>query len=146
MSEHREPPLWDPSTRIDDAVCRAIGLDPTTASRTIGGVAPPAGFALWSAHDVTGMYSVTVWSQIYTLDDFLRKEASAEFVPVTIADRAGYRYSPAGDTTGDHCTLIFPAAQGSCSIQLIRQSARAPSRPCDKAIEIATVLVPLFPK
>ncbi len=91
------------------------------------------------------MYSITVWSQIYTVEDFRRRESGAVFHPVTIAARLGFRYTPSADTTGDHCTLIFPTLQDSCSIQVIRQSTHAPIPPCNKAIQIAALLVPLFP-
>lgn len=137
--------LWDPSTAIDPKIWRQIGLDPTTTTNTFGGAEPPYGFRLYSGHDTTRMYSVTVWSQIYTVEEFRRKESGAIFIPITIGTRTGFRYAPAADTTGDHCTLIFPAPHGSCSIQLIRQSTRAPMSPADKAIRIARLIVPFFP-
>lgn len=137
--------LWDPGTQIDPGVWRAIGLDPATASRTIGGIAPPRAFALYGGHCTTRMYSVTVWSQIYTVGDFRRKERTP-FHPITIAGRPAYHYTPAGDTTGDHCTVIFHTPHGSCSIQVIRQSPRAPNTPYLEVLHIAAVLAPLFPK
>ena len=137
--------LWDPGTQISPDIWRKIGLDPATASSTLGGIAPPRGFALYGGHCTTRMYSITVWSQIYTVEDFRRKEG-IPFSPITIAGRPAYHYAPAGDTTGDHHTIIFPTPRGSCSIQIIRQSPRAPATPYTKALNIATVLGPLFPK
>lgn len=137
--------LWDPATQIDPAIWQRIGLDPTTTTDTLGSIAPPYGFRLYTGHDTTRMYSITIWSQIYTVEEFRRKESGAAFIPVTIGTRTGFRYAPAADTTGDHCTIIFPVPHGSCSIQIIRQSTRAPISPSDKAIRIARVIVPFFP-
>lgn len=143
--DRRSIPLWDPGAQIALAVWEDIGIDPRTRSSTIGGVTPPRGFALCGGHCTTRLYSVTVWSQIYTVDDFRRKEG-IPFSPITIAGRTAYHYTPAGDTTGDHCTIIFPTSQGSCSVQIIRQSRRARVTPYIKALHIATILAPLFPE
>ncbi|MQY21986.1 hypothetical protein [Nocardia macrotermitis] len=136
---------WDPATQAPREVWQEIGLDLDTATTTIGGIAPPREFALYGGQLTTWMYSVTVWSQLYTVEDFRRKERTP-FTMVPIAGPPAYHYTPAGDTTGDHRTIIFPTSYGSCSIQVIRQSTRAPATPAREAIRIATILVPVLPK
>ncbi|MBF6060493.1 DUF3558 family protein [Nocardia terpenica] len=138
-------PLWDPS-RISHDVWRQIGVDPSTLTSTIAGFAYLRGFKRCGGHDTRRTYAVDVWSQVSTVDHFEREEAGAEFIPVTIAGRHGLRYRPTSDKTGDQCDLIFPAAQGSYSIVVVRLNPDSPVDPCDRVIEVANIVVPLLPQ
>ncbi|MFQ6329633.1 hypothetical protein ACLMAL_26340 [Nocardia sp. CWNU-33] len=137
--------LWDPSL-IAEAVWRQIGVDPSTLSSDIGGIDRIDGFKRCGGHDHPRIYSVDVWSQVYTVEDFIHKEAGAEFVPVTIAGRHGLWYRPASDRIGDHCNLIFASTLGSFSIEVLRLEPRISVTPGDRAIEVASVVVPLLPR
>ncbi|WP_433661371.1 DUF3558 family protein [Nocardia sp. CA-128927] len=135
--------LWDPCL-IGEEVWRQIGVDPGTLSSDIGGIDRIEGFRRCGGHDQPRTYSVDVWSQVYTVDDFTRKEAGTEFLPVTIADRNGLRYRPGSDRTGDQCNLTFPSILGSFSIVVLRLDPRSRVAPHDRAIEVANVVVPLL--
>jgi hypothetical protein len=137
--------LWDPAL-IGDDVWRQIGVDPTTLSSDIGGIDRIGGFRRRGGHDNPRTYSVDVWSQVFTVDDFTHKEAGAEFVPVMIAGHHGLRYRPASDRAGDHCNLIFASMLGSFSIEVLRLEPRSRVSPLDRAIEVANVVVPLLPR
>ncbi|WP_062980639.1 hypothetical protein [Nocardia anaemiae] len=137
--------LWNPSL-IGDDVWRQIGVDPSTLSSDIGGIDRIDGFRRCGGHDNPRTYSIDVWSQVYTVDDFTRKEAGVEFVPVRIADRRGLRYRPASDRAGDHCNLIFASILGSFSIEVLRLEPRSRVASDDRAIEVANAVVPLLPR
>ncbi|WP_433600374.1 hypothetical protein ACQPXH_00430 [Nocardia sp. CA-135953] len=137
--------LWDPSL-IGDDVWRQIGVDPATLSSDIGGIDRIDGFKRCGGHDHLRLYSIDVWSQIYTVDDFRRKEAGAAFVPVTIARRHGLRYRPVFDRAGDHCNLIFASTLGSFSIEVLRLEPGSAIAPLNRAIEVANIMVPLLPR
>ncbi|WP_169814659.1 DUF3558 family protein [Nocardia pseudovaccinii] len=138
--------LWDPC-QISQDVWRSIGVDPSTLSSDIGGTQEP-GFKLCGGHDTKPerTFDVDVWSTIHTVEDYKRKEANTEFVPVNVAGRAGVRYRPAGDKRGDQCVLLFPARQGAFSIDVMKQEASSPVAPCDRAIAVAEIVVPLLPQ
>ncbi|ATL66273.1 DUF3558 family protein [Nocardia terpenica] len=136
--------LWDPC-RISHDVWRQIGVDPSTLTSTIAGFAYLPGFKRCGGHDSSRTYAVDVWSQVNTVDHFERGEAGAEFVRFTIAGRKGLRYRPVSDSTGNQCDLIFPAAQGSYSIVVVRLDSHSPVDPCDRVIEVANIVVPLLP-
>ncbi|MFQ6397093.1 hypothetical protein ACLMAJ_26985 [Nocardia sp. KC 131] len=137
--------LWDP-TLIGDDVWRQIGVDPSTLSSDIGGIGRIDGFRRRGGHGHPRIYSVDVWSQVYTVDDFTHKESGAEFVPITIAGRPGLRYRRASDRAGDRCNLIFASILGSFSIEVLRLEPRSRVAPHDRAIEVANVVVPLLPR
>jgi len=136
--------LWDPR-EIDPDVWQQVDVDPSMLSTDIAGRPDAAGFKRCGGIDRPRAYAIDVWSQRYTLDDFRRKESAAEFVPVTIADRAGFRFRPRSDHSGDQCSLIFPAVHGSYSISVLRLDPHSPVAPADRAIEVAQVMVPLLP-
>lgn len=137
--------LWNPAL-IGDDVWRQIGVDLSTLSSDIGGIDRIDGFRRCGGHDNPRTYSVDVWSQVYTVDDFTRKESGAEFVPVTIASRHGLRYRPASDRAGNHCNLIFASILGSFSIEVLRLEPRSRVAPYERAIEVANAVVPLLPR
>ena len=139
--------LWDPCT-IPHEVWRQIGVDPSTLSNDMGGgagVALPDGFKRCGGHNNPWTVSVDVWSQIYGVDDFKRKEAGAQFTDVTVAGRSGVRYQPAGDKTGDHCNIVFPSSAGSFSIEVMRADPSSTVNPCDHAMHVPGTVVPLIP-
>jgi hypothetical protein len=136
--------LWDPRS-IGDDVWRYIGVDPATLGSDIAGRDWMDGFHRRGGVDISRAYSVDVWSQVYTVDDFQRKEIGAEFAPVTIADRVGFHYHRAADRSRNHCHLLFPAAAGSYSIEVLRLYARSRTTSCARAIDVAHAVVPLLP-
>ncbi|NQE86002.1 hypothetical protein [Nocardia terpenica] len=136
--------LWDPCALGHD-VWQQIGIDPSTLSSSIAGFDRVDGFKRCGGHDIPRTYAVAVWSQIYTVDDFRRKEAGAEFVPVTVAGRDGLLYRPVRDRTGGQLHLIFPSPQGSYSIEVLRLDPRSPVEPRDRVLEVANIVVPLLP-
>ncbi|ATL65868.1 DUF3558 family protein [Nocardia terpenica] len=143
--QHPAESLWDPH-QISHDVWRQIGIDPSTLTSAIAGFAYLRGFKRCGGHDTPRTYAVDVWSQVSTVDHFQREEAGAEFIPITIAGRRGLRYRPASDSTGDQCNLIFPAAQGSYSIVVVRLDPHSLVDPCDRVIEVANIVVPLLPR
>ncbi|MBF6329098.1 DUF3558 family protein [Nocardia transvalensis] len=136
--------LWDPCG-LGDEVWRQVGVDPATLRSDIGGIARIEGFKRCGGIDVERTCAVDIWAQIYTVEDFRRKEVGTEFIPISIAGREGLRYRPICDRTGQQCSLLFPAAVGSFSIEVLKLDPRGPVDPCARAIEVATVVVPLLP-
>ncbi|MFI6997184.1 hypothetical protein [Nocardia sp. NPDC050175] len=136
--------LWDPCLIGEDA-WRQIGVEPPTLSSDIGGIDRIDGFRRCGGRDQPRTYSIDVWSQVYTVDDFIRKEAGAEFVSVTVTGRLGLRYSPVSDRSGDRCNLVFDSILGSFSIAVLRLDPRSHVAPHLRAIEVANVVVPLLP-
>ncbi|MEV5838990.1 DUF3558 domain-containing protein [Nocardia sp. NPDC052112] len=138
--------LWDPC-QIPQDVWRRMGVDPSTLSSDIGGTQEP-GFKLCGGHDTKPerTFDVDVWSTIHTVEDYKRKEANAEFVPVNVGGRAGVSYRPAADKRGDQCNLLFPAKQGAFLVTVLKQEASSPVAPCDRATAVAEIVVPLLPQ
>lgn len=137
-------PLWDPR-QIDLERWEAVGVDPSTLTTDIAGRPEVSGFKRCGGTDLLRAYAISVWSQRHTVEDFQRKEAGIEFAPITIAGRAGFRYRPRVDHNGDQRCLIFAAAHGSCSIEVLRLDPNSPLPPADRAIAVAEVMVPLLP-
>jgi hypothetical protein len=137
-------PLWDPR-QIDPERWEEVGVDPSTLTTDIAGRPEVSGFKRCGGTDRLRVYAISVWSQRYTVEDFQRKEAGIKFAPITIAGRTGFRYRPRADHNGDQCCLIFPAAHGSCSIEVLRLDPNSPLPPADRAIAVAQVMVPLLP-
>jgi hypothetical protein len=136
--------LWDPK-EIGHDVWRRVGIDPATLTSDIAGSRRVYGFKRCGGIEDGRAYAVSVWSQLYTVDDVRRKETGVEFVPVIIGDRTGFRYSPSSDRHGDRCELIFLAADASYSIEVLRLDPRTRIVPADRALEVARVIVPLLP-
>ncbi|MQY24395.1 DUF3558 family protein [Nocardia macrotermitis] len=145
----REPihsSLWDPRT-LPDEVWQQVGVDPTTLATTIGGLEGVfKGFKRCGGRSNPGNFALDVWSQMYTLEDFRRKHAGVEFVPISIAGREGMRFRPITDRQGDQCDLLFPAEQGSLSVTVLRLDHHSSSSPFERAAEAAAVIVPLLPR
>ncbi|NQE90875.1 DUF3558 family protein [Nocardia terpenica] len=136
--------LWDPCTLGPD-VWRRIGVDPSTLSPRIAGFDRVDGFKRCGGVDALRTYAIDVWSQLHTIDDFRRKETGTEFIPITIADRDGFRYRPRSDHSGDQCNLIFPAVRGSYSVDVLRLDPRARTSPAERVVEVAEIVVPMLP-
>jgi hypothetical protein len=135
---------WDPRTISDDA-WRRIGIEPATLGTAIAGAERADGFKRCGGHDNRVTFAVDVWSQVYPVDDFERKEAGAEFLPITITGRRGFHYHRVAETRSDRCHLIFPSIHGSYSIDVLKLDPRSPDDPCDRAVEVAMVMVRFLP-
>lgn len=134
--------LWDPRPIADD-VWRRIGVDPSTLSSDIAGFQHLDQFKRCGGVDFHG-YAIDVWSQIHTIEDFRHHKPPFAVVPVCVSDRHGLRHRPQTGQADTHSHLIFPATQGSCSIEVLR-SRSGPTAAC-RIMEVAAVLVPLLPR
>ncbi len=102
--------LFDPCKDIPDSVLEEVGLDPATEEVDIAGVEQPG----WRICSWTGTwFFVSVLSNRYTQIEVTRNPEYAEFVEMTIGDRAGIRFQRGSDAAADGCYVAFAATQGS---------------------------------
>lgn len=137
--------LWDPCT-LDSAAVAQMKVDPSTRKSDIAGQSSVEGFKKCTWHDNPWTYSVNVWSTVYTVDDYRKKEAGADFQPVTIGGRSGVKYEPMDDSSGDQCFVQFPGDHGSFIVSVLRQDPSTPEAPCDRATAAATAVVGALPR
>lgn len=137
--------LWDPCS-IGSEVWTRTGVDPSTVSSTIAGTDRVDGWKHCGGHDKPWTYSVDVWSTTHTIDDYRKRQDYTDFVPITVAGRDGFRYRQTSDSSGDKCDIVFPTSGGAAEVSVLRQDSKATVTPCDRAIAVATVVVPLMPR
>ncbi len=136
--------LWDPRS-IGTDVWRQLGLEPSALSSEVAGMARFEGFKRCGGQDNSRTFAIDIWSQLYTVDDLRRNMAGADLVPIMIAGRDGWRYTPKSNHAGDRCGLIFPSNQGSFSITVLSLDPRSPVESCARANEVAIIVVPHLP-
>ncbi|MEU4342686.1 DUF3558 domain-containing protein [Nocardia sp. NPDC023852] len=138
--------LWDPCTQIGDEVLRRLDVDPASRDSGVGGVQLD-GWKICSWYHPPGHdYSLTIYSTIFTVDDFKKKKENVDFVGVSVTGRSGWKFRRDSDKRNETCDLLFSAGGGSLQISFNRLSPSASVSPCDRATAAADVLVPLFPK
>jgi hypothetical protein len=136
--------LWDP-TGIDHEVWHEIGVDPTSLTSDVAGSHRVGGFKRCGGKEFSHGYAISVWSQLHSVEDFRRTQPGTAFAPVAVAGRVGFRYRPTFDHRGDQCDLVFPAVDGSCSIEVLRLDHRSRTTPVDRILAAAQILVPNLP-
>ncbi|WP_181063701.1 DUF3558 domain-containing protein [Nocardia nova] len=137
--------LWDPCT-LDASTVGQMKVDPSTRKSDIAGQSSVEGFKKCTWHDLPWTYSVNVWSTVYTVDDYRKKEAGADFQPVTVGGRSGVKYDPADDSSGDQCFVQFPGENGSYILSVLRQDPTTAEAPCDRATAAASAVVGTLPR
>ncbi|ATL66161.1 DUF3558 domain-containing protein [Nocardia terpenica] len=136
--------LWDPCTRIGSDTLEKLGLDQSSKESGAGGV-PQPGWKICTWFTPEHNQSTTVFSTIYTIDDFKKKEDNTDFVGISIAGRDGFRYHRASDKNNESCALVFPGSSGSYQVSFENLDPGMTSSPCDGAVQVANNVVPLFP-
>ncbi|MBF6063723.1 DUF3558 domain-containing protein [Nocardia terpenica] len=140
--------LWDPCTQIGSDTLQQLGVDQSSKDSGIGGVPQPGWKdCSWSyppEHD----QSVTIWSSIYTIDDYKQKADNTDFMPITAAGRSGWKYHRVSDKNNEKCDLVFPAQSsvGAYEISFYNLEPGLTASPCDRAMSVANIVVPLFPR
>ncbi len=141
--------LWDPCTNIGSDILQKLGVDQSSKDTGIGGVQQPGWKDCTWAYPPGHERSVTVWSTIHTIDEFKKKADDVDFVSISIAGRDGWRYHRVSDPNSEKCDLVFPAAQsssGAYEISFYNLDPSVMTPPCDEAVSVAHLVVPLFPK
>jgi hypothetical protein len=139
--------LWDPCTQISSDILQKLGVDQSSKESGVGGV-PQTGWkdCAWSyppEHD----QSVTIWSSVYMVDDLKKKADNTNFAQVTVDGRAGWKYHQVSDKNNEACDLVFDSGSGgSYQISFYNVEPGLTASPCDAAMNVAKIVVPLFPR
>lgn len=139
--------LWDPCTQVSADILNKLGVNKESKESGIGGVPQPGWKDCAWDYPPNHERSVTIWSSIFSIDDLKKKTDNTDFQQVTVGGRAGWKYHQGSDKTQAACDLAFQASSGgSYQISFYNLEPSLTTSPCDGAMSVAQVVVPIFPK
>lgn len=139
-------PVFSPCDDIPDDVLRSVGVDPSTESRDIMGVAQPG----WKICGWRGSnYSLAVFATTRTLDDVRVNDRNEDFISVEVDGRSAFSYRETADSNRESCDVALDSSGGAVLVSVGFHVLTPPSyagEPCEIAIQAARAVSQYVPK